>query len=209
LSFFSGYWVFGVNQSWGDYPGDFGHRDLALAGSVVYCKYYQDCGAGVGGFGWGRIPYNTGSRSRIFCPTPDVQLDHFYITLKLGIPVKMVQFLLKFLLKKGFLAVHHDFHWFWQPNFIPFILRSRSRKIWKVGVGNFEKVGYFTSNSTTLNITILFSTGGTVTAGCLENSKHNLPPPACRVNTFISRDSLKCFSLIHEKSDRLMLLTDC
>jgi len=26
-------------------------------------------------FGWGRIP-NTGSR--IFCPTPDVQLDHFF-----------------------------------------------------------------------------------------------------------------------------------
>jgi len=28
-----------------------------------------------------RIPTNTGSRSRIFCPTPDVQSDHFYITL--------------------------------------------------------------------------------------------------------------------------------
>jgi len=30
----------------------------------------------------------------------------------LGIPVEMVQFLLKQLLKQIFLAVHHDFHWF-------------------------------------------------------------------------------------------------
>ena len=31
-------------------------------------------------FGWSRsrIPNNTGRRSRIFCPTPDVQLDQFY-----------------------------------------------------------------------------------------------------------------------------------
>ena len=28
-------------------------------------------------FGWSQIPNNTGSRSRIFCPTPDVQSDHF------------------------------------------------------------------------------------------------------------------------------------
>ena len=47
-------------------------------------------------FGWSRIPNNTTSRSRIFCPTPDVQLDHFiHHTPKLGIPVEMVQFLLK------------------------------------------------------------------------------------------------------------------
>jgi len=46
-----------------------------------------------------------------FCPTPDVQLDHFlYHTFKLGIPVEMVQFLLKLLLKQRFFAVHHDFH---------------------------------------------------------------------------------------------------
>ena len=64
-------------------------------------------------FGCSRIPHNTGSRSRIFCPipTPDVQLDHFlHHTPKLGIPVEMVQFLLKLLLKQRFLAVHHDFH---------------------------------------------------------------------------------------------------
>jgi len=42
--------------------------------------------------GWSRIPNNTGSRSRIFFPTPDVQLDHFlHHTLKLGIPVETVQ----------------------------------------------------------------------------------------------------------------------
>ena len=48
-----------------------------------------------------------------FCPTPtsDVQLDDFlHHTLKLGIPVEMVRFLLKLLLKQRFLAVHHDFH---------------------------------------------------------------------------------------------------
>ena len=70
-------------------------------------------------FGWSRIriPNNTrsGRRSRIFCPTPTpvVQLDHFLpYTRKLGIPVEMVQFLLKLLLKQRFLAVHHDFHRF-------------------------------------------------------------------------------------------------
>jgi len=44
-------------------------------------------------------------------PTPDVQLDHFlHHTPKLRIPVELVQFLLKLLLKQRFLAVHHDFH---------------------------------------------------------------------------------------------------
>jgi len=47
----------------------------------------------------------------LFCPTPDVQLDHFlHYTPKLGIPVEMVQFLMKLLLKQRFLAANHDFH---------------------------------------------------------------------------------------------------
>jgi len=55
-------------------------------------------------FGWSRIPNDTKSRSRIFLSDWDVQLDPFlHHTPKLGIPVEMVQFLLK-------LAVHHDFH---------------------------------------------------------------------------------------------------
>jgi len=37
-----------------------------------------------------------------------------------------------------------------------------------------------------------------VTAGCFEHSKHTMPPSACRVNTFICRDSSKPFSLIHD-----------
>jgi len=46
-----------------------------------------------------------------FCPTPDVQLEHFlHRVLKLGIPVEMDQFLLNLSLKQRFLAVHHDFH---------------------------------------------------------------------------------------------------
>ena len=64
-------------------------------------------------FGWNRsrIRSNTGSRSGIFCPTPDSQLDHFlHHTPKLGIPVEMVQLLLKLLLNRRCLAVHHDFH---------------------------------------------------------------------------------------------------
>ena len=82
-------------------------------------------------FGWSRILNNTGSRSRIFCPTPtpEVELDHIsHHTPKLGIPVEMAQFLLKRLLKQRFIAGHHDIHWFLQPNFSPFMLRSRSRE---------------------------------------------------------------------------------
>jgi len=46
-----------------------------------------------------------------FCPTQDVQLDHFlHHTAKLRILVEMVLFLLKLLLKERFLAVYHDFH---------------------------------------------------------------------------------------------------
>jgi len=42
-----------------------------------------------------------GARVGFFCPTPDVQLDHFlHHTPKLQIPVEMVQFLLKLLLKQ-------------------------------------------------------------------------------------------------------------
>ena len=59
-----------------------------------------------------------------------------------------------------FLAVHHSFHWLEQPNFIPFMLRSReseilenrSRKFWNVGSG--VRVGYFTSDSATLIATV-------------------------------------------------------
>jgi len=48
-----------------------------------------------------------------FCLTPDAQLDHFlHHSPKLGIPVEMVQFLLKLLLNQRFPAVYHDFHWF-------------------------------------------------------------------------------------------------
>jgi len=45
------------------------------------------------------------------CPTPDVQLNNFFHhTPKLGIPVEVVQFLLKLLLlKQRILAVYHDF----------------------------------------------------------------------------------------------------
>ena len=47
-------------------------------------------------FGWSRILNNTESQSLIFLSdsTPDVQWDHFlHHTLKLGIPIEMIQFL--------------------------------------------------------------------------------------------------------------------
>jgi len=66
-----------------------------------------------------------------FCPTPDVQLDHFlHHPPKLGIPFEMVQFLLKLLLKQRFLAVHLNFHWFKQPNFMPFMFRDWESESW-------------------------------------------------------------------------------
>jgi len=75
-------------------------------------------------FGW----------SRIFLPDSGSPVGHFlHHTPKMGIPVEMVQFLLKLLLNERFLAVQHI------SNFIPFMLRSR--KFWKLGVG------YFTSDS--------------------------------------------------------------
>jgi len=52
-----------------------------------------------------RIPNNTRSRSRIFLSDTDSG-----IPIKLGIPIEMVQFLMKLLLKQRILAVYHDFH---------------------------------------------------------------------------------------------------
>ena len=55
-----------------------------------------------------RIPNNTGSRSMIFLSDSGCPFGHH--TPKLGIPVEMVQFLLKLLLNQRFLAVYHHFH---------------------------------------------------------------------------------------------------
>jgi len=64
-------------------------------------------------FRWSRIGFLKTLGVGFFCHTPaaDVQLDHFlHHTLKLGIPVELVQFLVKFLLKQRILAVYHHFH---------------------------------------------------------------------------------------------------
>jgi len=111
----------------------------------------QSCGGGVGVvkcrsfFGWSRISNNTGSRSRIFCPTPDVQLDHFLDhTPKLGIPVEMVQFLSKLLLKQISCCV---------PRFT-LILTAKYHSLYVKESEILSKsesgVGYFTSNSATM-----------------------------------------------------------
>jgi len=48
------------------------------------------------------------------------------------------------------------------------------------------------------SVNITFFPWAVVTAGCLEHSKHIMPPSVCRVDTFISRDTSKRFSLIHD-----------
>jgi len=79
----------------------------------------QGCGVGAGDVRSRRFLGGVGFLTTLgvgvgfICPTPipDAQLDNFlHHTPKLGIPVEMVQFLLKLLLKQRFIAVHHDFH---------------------------------------------------------------------------------------------------
>jgi len=77
---------------------------------VLCCLFVRVAESEVLGWSQSWTPNNTRSESSIFCPTLDIQLNHFlHHTPKLGIPVEMVQFLLKLLLKQRFLAVH-DFH---------------------------------------------------------------------------------------------------
>jgi len=62
-------------------------------------------------FGGAAFLTTLGSESDFFSRTPDAQLDHFlHHTPKFGVPVGMVQHLLKLLLNQRFLAVYHDFH---------------------------------------------------------------------------------------------------
>ena len=80
-----------------------------LAGTITFsCRFLtfdQSCRAGVirsrrflGGV---RFLTTLGVGDGCFCPTPDAQLDHFlHHTPKLGLPVEMVQFLFKLLLKQ-------------------------------------------------------------------------------------------------------------
>jgi len=84
-------------------------------------------------FGWSRIHNDTDFFVRLRMSSWVI----FYITLlNWEFLLKWYNFFLKLLLKQRFLAVHHDLYLFQQPNFIPFMLRSRSRKFWKVGFGS-------------------------------------------------------------------------
>ena len=63
-------------------------------------------------FGRSWIPNNTRSWSQTFLFESGSSIGSFsHHTPKLGIPVEMVQFLVKILLKQRILAVYHDFHW--------------------------------------------------------------------------------------------------
>jgi len=116
------------------------HRESWTKLNFVHNNWNQGCEAGVvriwSFFGWSRIPNNTGSRSRIFCPisTLEVQLVHFlHHTLKLGIPVELVQFILKLLLKLISYCAPQFPLILTTANFVPFMLRVGvgSRKFWK------------------------------------------------------------------------------
>jgi len=65
-------------------------------------------------FGWNRSTITTPWIGvGFFCPTPtpEIELNHFlYHTPNLGIPLEMVQFLLKPLLKQKIFAEYHNFH---------------------------------------------------------------------------------------------------
>ena len=64
------------------------HWNAVFAQFLKWSCYMQGCGAGVG------FLTTLGVGAGFFCPTPDVQLDHFlHHTPKLGIHVEMVQFL--------------------------------------------------------------------------------------------------------------------
>jgi len=45
------------------------------------CQFWLPSGKESEAFWWSWIPNDPRGRSRIFFPTPEVQLDHFYITL--------------------------------------------------------------------------------------------------------------------------------
>ena len=94
-------------------------------------------------------------------PTPEVQLNHFIHCA--SVPVEMVRFLLKFLLKLRILAVYHDFHWLLVATKLLtaklhscYAKESKSGVGGGVGIGNFGKVGvgvgleHFSSESSTL-----------------------------------------------------------
>ena len=79
-----------------------------------------------------------------FCPTPDVQLDHFlHHTPELGIPVEMAQFLLEQIscsAPRFPLSLTAKFHSLYVKESEILersdseILESQSQKFWKVGV---------------------------------------------------------------------------
>jgi len=95
-------------------------------------------------FGWSRsrTPNNTRSRCRswIFCPTPEVQSDHFlHHTLSWEFVLKWYNFFWN-LCWKRFLAVQQDFHWLLiAAKLFTAKLHFLYVKEWGVGVGNFGK----------------------------------------------------------------------
>jgi len=99
-------WLVGKEVQWENYGphffrSGFGDNQGRAAGVVRSRRF-------LGGVG-----FLTTLGVGVFCPTPspNVQLDDFlHHAPKLGIPVVMVQFLPKLLLKPRFFAVHHDFH---------------------------------------------------------------------------------------------------
>jgi len=89
-------------------------------------------------FGWSRIPNNTGSRSWIFLSDSRCSIGSFFTSLlKLGIPVKMVQFLLKLLLKQISCCAPR-FPLILTAKFHSFNVKGSESEIWKGRCGESE-----------------------------------------------------------------------
>jgi len=107
---------------------------------VIYCRDANSglrSGKEAEAFWWSRIPNDSRCRSRIFCPTPDVQLDCFEITLlSWEFLLSRYNFLWNFCSNREFLLCDTISTECWllknflSPNFIHFVLRRRGRKFW-------------------------------------------------------------------------------
>jgi len=107
---------------------------LKILLDLAYCCDAKESEA----FWWSQISNDARGRSRIFFPTPEVQLDQFYITLlSWKFLLDRCNFLWNFCWNREFLlcSTISTECWLlqnsWPPNFIHFMLKSRSQKFWK------------------------------------------------------------------------------
>jgi len=160
-------------------------------------------------FGWnrGRIPNDTRSRSRcrsrIFLSDSDSRSPigwFLHHTPKLWIPVDMLQFLMKHLLKQRILAVHHDFHWVLVATKI-LTAKLHPHSAQESGVG----VGHFTSESATLLGTRKNSNWMNANKFTVNYTKHKFILFS-KISPLTSSISLSCGGLTIEQVERIKYL---